>query len=261
MYRRMGFASFDLETAKITPKGDNPHAYRPLGIICAGIATEVDNVALYWGGIREEKNAVYNPQMSKDEAVGIVEALQNLYEDGYPPLTWNGVSFDFVILAEESGMWQECFDLALQSYDMMLQFFCRQGYYLGLNRALLAHGLEGKLDDISGADVPGMWGNGEFERVLRYQARDVTQPLLLAKKIAENEGYIRWYSSRQMSDGAKHRRSITPKETYLGELVPVRECLVMPEPDTSWMRASQGRGALLVQWQRAGFDVEHLFKR
>ena len=42
--------------------------------------------------------------MSQQEAAGLVEYLAAQVEHGYTIVTWNGLGFDFDILAEESGM-------------------------------------------------------------------------------------------------------------------------------------------------------------
>ena len=51
--------------------------------------------------------------MSRAEAQGLVHDLAQLVEEGYTLLTWNGLGFDFNILAEESGLQTECERLAM----------------------------------------------------------------------------------------------------------------------------------------------------
>ena len=46
--------------------------------------------------------------MSRQEAAGLVRYLATQVAQGYTVVTWNGVGFDFDVLAEESGMLEEC---------------------------------------------------------------------------------------------------------------------------------------------------------
>jgi len=55
----------------------------------------------------------------REEAATLVRYLEDQVAHGYGVLTWNGLGFDFVVLAEESGMLQECRALALSHVDMM----------------------------------------------------------------------------------------------------------------------------------------------
>lgn len=247
---RNGYASFDLETAKVTPIGDNPHAYRPLGIITAAIATDTQDLetAMFWAGMNYDNG--YTEKMTKDEAQRVVMELRRLHDAGWPGLTWNGFHFDYVILAEESGMWGECFELALDHYDMMFQFFCRTGFFIGLHTVEMAHGLAGKYDNLSGADIPPLWKDREYERVLLYQRSDVIQPLTLAGKIHDNDDTMLWFTKQQRAE--RFARPPKPKETWLGPLLTVKECFSLPEPDTGWIRNPTPRSHFLSQWERSG---------
>lgn len=55
--------------------------------------------------------------MSRDDAAELVNFLAEAADSGSTILTWNGLDFD--ILAEESGMVEECRQLALAHVDMM----------------------------------------------------------------------------------------------------------------------------------------------
>jgi RNase H-like protein len=86
--------------------------------------------------------------------------------DGYTLLSWNGLSFDFNILAEESGLPDECGKLAMDHVDMMFHVVCRLGHYIALARAAEAVGIPGKAGGMSGYDAPRMWADGQHEQVL-----------------------------------------------------------------------------------------------
>ncbi len=73
----------------------------------------------------------------------LVHDLQKLVKNGYTLLTWNGAGFDFQVLAQESGLFEECGELALHHIDMMLLVTFRKGWLLPLQKALEGACLEG----------------------------------------------------------------------------------------------------------------------
>src|SRR5689334_6018744 len=97
------FIAFDLETAKVqSPHSRNWIEQRPLGICCAATYCEGAKAPLVWyGGKRQNRPA---PQMTPSEASVLVQYLRQRVLRGYTIVTWNGVGFDFDILAEESGL-------------------------------------------------------------------------------------------------------------------------------------------------------------
>jgi len=97
-------------------------------------------------------------------------------------------------LAEESGMVEECGELALNHVDLMLLVTFKKGWYLGLEKALSGAGIAGKVHELqlkngkmlrgmSGALAPKLWSAGETEAVLTYLRGDVEQTLALANII------------------------------------------------------------------------------
>lgn len=233
----MKLASFDLEIAnELNEVGDLTN----LGVSCAALALSEgmveDNPVLYWWDV---------PRLSKERCQRLVEDLQYYDNLGYKIVTWNGCGFDFQVLANESGMFTECAELALNHIDMMLLVTFRKGHYLGLDKALKGAGLEGKqhevklsdgtiLTEMSGALAPQMWANGETEAVLEYLKGDVVQPLLLAQRI-EQTGLIKWLSS-----SGKTSMVYSP-------LISVAECFSISKPDTSWMTNAPTREKF-VEW-------------
>jgi hypothetical protein len=182
----MKFASFDIEIAKVIAD-DNPdwRSATPLGITCAAVALTGSDDPRFWYG---------KPQMSREDCCTMVADLQALVRDGYSLLTWNGSSFDFAVLAEESGMYKECAELNANHIDMMMIVTFTKGYFLGLQKALVGAGLTGKLKhvtlrdgspltDMNGALAPKLWAQEEYDAVLAYLRDDVVQPLRLAEII------------------------------------------------------------------------------
>lgn len=232
----MKLNSFDIEIAKEVSFGDQDLTEQmPLGITCAASTLYDDwNKSLVWyAGMRNEAadfrnlgdiSAFAASSMTPIEAQKVVKDLLEYNAAGYVPLTWNGLHFDFVVLAHESGLFEECRHLALNHYDLMFQFFCRKGFFLGLNKALLGMGLAGKTEGMSGELAPQYWREGRYGEVLEYVVNDTTEPIELVKKLEAHRFELDWISSRgkRMTD-------------YLGPLLTVNQCLDLPQPDTSWM--------------------------
>jgi hypothetical protein len=234
----MKFASFDIEIAKVMAD-DQPdwRSATPLGITCAAVALSGTGEPVFWHG---------TPQLTRPQCCDMVADLQALVASGHTLLTWNGSSFDFAVLAEESGMYAECAELNAKHIDMMMIVTFTKGYFLGLQKALVGAGLSGKLKhvtlkdgtpltDMNGAMAPKLWAEGEYDAVLAYLRDDVVQPLRLAEMI-ENTKVIRW-----VSNAGKPQSVAVPK------LLTVEECFAIPEPDTSWM-ASPPKRRQFVEW-------------
>lgn len=219
------YLAFDIEVAAILPDNASDwKAYRPLGITCAAIAQQMDDGSIFtdtWHA--GEYDGSYTPRMAQYECRLIVYSLMAATSNGFTLLTHNGVGFDFDILAEESGMWQECAELAMNSVDTMLHFHCRQGYAVGLEAICKGMGIKGKLEGVSGALAPQMWQEGRYDEVLAYVAQDARCTLEMALAVEERHT-LTWITQR-----GKPRTIIMP--TWL----PVREALKLPEPDNSWM--------------------------
>ena len=150
-------ACFDLEIAKPIPD-DAPSwdPYFPVGISCAALALEGEAEPRIWQAA---------PQMAAAEVSAMLDELQQISAAGYTLLTWNGCKFDFRVVGEECGRWDEAASLAADHVDLMLMFSFRQGHFLGLDRALQGSGIQGKrktvtlnsgetIHDMDGARAP-----------------------------------------------------------------------------------------------------------
>ena len=231
----MKLISFDIEISKIIPDfSGNLFEHSPLGISCAAVAH--DEVK-FWKGV---------PNLSKEENQKMVRDLMKYAADGYTFVTWNGCGFDFRLLAEESGMFEECGEMALSHVDLMLLVTFTKGWFLGLDKALKGAGIAGKvhelelkngeiLHDMSGALAPKLWADGEYDAVLTYLRGDVVQTLALAKNVQQTRK-IRWTSGRGK-----------PQSVSVPRLMTVRECFDIREPDTSWMSNAPEREDF-VRW-------------
>lgn len=142
---------------------------------------------------------------------------------GYKVVTWNGLGFDFPVLAREASMLRQCQALALNHVDMMFQFFCQTGYLVSLDAVARGMGLPGKTQG-SGKDMPDLWARGEYQKVLDHVAEDVAITLEVAHR-CQGKGQISWITKR----GSK---STMPLE---GGWLTVEQAMKLPDPDTSWM--------------------------
>lgn len=214
------YLAFDIEIAKEIPEGETDwKAHRPLGITCAAAASS-DGGLWNW---HANDGGKFLPQMTKDQALMMVFRLDTLVRSGYTLLTWNGLGFDFSVLAEESQAMGSCRELALGHVDMMFAFFCSKGFPLGLETAAKGMSLLGKPEGMTGAKAPKLWANGEYHRVLDYVSWDVKNTLALAQAVEES-GRLDWTA-----------RSGRPNSWYCDRWLTVKEAMALPEPGTSWM--------------------------
>jgi len=219
-------ASFDIEIASVVPETVRDWSkVKGVGISCAAVALSDAHDVQIWDS---------KPRFAKRKSVDLVKRLMELRDQGYMLVTWNGCSFDFRVLAEESGLIQQCGQLALNHVDLMLMVTFTKGWYLSLQAALEGAGLSGKLKtvqlsdgskihDMDGSKAPDLWAAGEYEAVIAYLKQDVVQLLELAQSV-NRRGRINWTS-----------RSGNPQQIRFSKLLTVTESFDIPEPDTSWM--------------------------
>ena len=236
----MKLASFDIEIASVIH--DDVHDWSKqsgLGISCAAVAVSDSDNIRFWSG---------NPRLNKNDAQALVRELSDLTEAGYSIVTWNGCSFDFRVLAEESNLLEETSQLALQHIDLMMMVTFTKGWFLSLQKALEGAGLPGKLkaiklsdgtvvSDMDGSKAPSLWAAGEYDAVLTYLKKDVQQELLLAQSI-NSSGRISWISN-----------SGKPQYVNFPRLLTVSECFDIREPDTSWMTDPPSRNRF-IDWMQ-----------
>jgi hypothetical protein len=219
------FVAFDIEIANPFPDGvDDWQPFRPFGISCAATLTSQGTMTVWHG--RTPGSAAPGDRMSRDEVAELIAHLESLTAGGHTILTWNGLGFDFDVLAEESGLTARCRALALDHVDMMFHFFCVQGYALGLDRAAKGMGLAGKPAGMTGALAPRYWAEGRRQEVLDYVRQDVRTTLDLALRVQEQRA-LSWTDSR-----GKSQRLRLPS----GWLT-ARQALALPLPDVSFMRS------------------------
>ena len=240
--------AFDLEIVKEIPPGcADWRSIRPLGISCAATAEYDENgnkkVFTWFHG--EPDNPIPGAMTQFELSSGLLLYLQVKADQGFTILTWNGLQFDFDVLAEESGHYQDCIDLAMNSIDMMYQVVCTKGYPLGLDTVAKGLGLPGKTEGMHGDLAPAMWAGSLEERlkVLEYVQQDAQTTLDVYLESVHKCG-ICWTSK------TGRRQSV-----YIGQdWKTVTECNLIPKPDTSWMTNPMTRESFYAWIPKAEYE-------
>jgi len=94
----MPYAAFDIEIAKDIPDGKPWQEVAPVGITCAALAFSDGRPSRFYKGV---------PSIPRHGCAAIVQNLEALAKN-YTLVTWNGCGFDFAVLAQESGLVEEC---------------------------------------------------------------------------------------------------------------------------------------------------------
>jgi len=225
--------AFDLEIARPIPDGTEDRK-ECLGISCAATYTD-DGVSTVWVG--EGGSDGWPERLSAAECCRLANYLVTEWVDGALIVTWNGLGFDFYILAEEcagSGWHDNLADLALDHVDVAFAMFCDLGYMCGLDAACQGMRIPGKMEGMCGALAPVMWAQGPEaqERVMEYVAQDAKATLDIYLEIV-GAGFLRWITKR----GVPCRTPWYPVQEDVNprRLLTVEESLRLPAPNVSWM--------------------------
>lgn len=225
------FLAFDIEIATPIPDGTTDwEPYRPFGISCAATFAQDEDAPHMWYG------ANYANRMEEDQVCQLVDYLQQMVYGGYTIVTFNGAGFDFRCLFDESQLFDECKELALNHYDLYFQLFAQLGYGPGLDRLCKGMNLGEKPEGVNGAAAPQMWLDGRHQEVMDYCAGDVRLTMALALE-AKRLGAVRWTSRAGKSTGAR-----------MLELLTVQEALLLPEPDVSWQTGERWTREKFTGW-------------
>jgi hypothetical protein len=230
------FLAFDIEIAKILPEGvDDLKAHRPLGICCAAAVAEDDVQPHVWYSCNEDGSPA--PRKCRKDASDLVDFLVRQVEKGYTMLTWNGLRFDFDILAEESRRHADCKLFAMKHVDLMFHIFCEKGFRVGLEAAAGALGYEGKTSGTRAAMAPQSWANGDFSRVLSYATNDCRLTLAVATTSEYNQSFS-WIT----------QRGTTSSFPLISGWQSVEHAMKSPLPDTSWMSTPPDPRSRFTDW-------------
>ena len=187
------YLAFDLETATVLPSDCPPWGTcGAVGISCAATCACDSDVPRLWFGCGSRRRPA--SRMTESEIRLLVEYLAAQVQRGYTILTWNGLGFDFRILAEESGLSRECGDLAVEHVDMMFHVLCRLGFGVALESAAKGLGVGTKPAGVSGSLIPQLWNQGRYQELLHYVANDAKLTLAVAEA-CEKRGHFCWLAS------------------------------------------------------------------
>ena len=210
------FVGMDIETVKIIETGEDWQSHRPLGIACAAFASRTQSKIF---AADADKS-----QMTPDQVGEMVGWIENLVRHGAVMVTWNGLHFDWPVIAEESGAFDACQNLALEHVDMMYHLFCAKGFPLSL--AVAADGMKvgSKTKNVTGNLAPVMWDEGKRQEVMDYCMQDTLLTLNLARK-CEQHGRLDWVS----------RSGMLNRLRLPNGWLRVCDAAQMELPDTNWM--------------------------
>ena len=134
------YLALDLETARVSDGSGDWRSQRPLGITCVALLGSDQDSPQLWHG--KNSDGTPAPQMTPADLGALLAHLRQMVDSGYTLLTWNGMGFDWDILAEESGDLISCRNFALDHVDMMFHIFCEKGFAVSLDKAAQGLGLE-----------------------------------------------------------------------------------------------------------------------
>jgi hypothetical protein len=227
------YLAFDIETAKEIPGVDfNWKPHRPLGITCIATQSIECDEPRHW--LSHTSSGTPAAQMTQADVAAFVRYLASAVTNGFVPLSWNGLAFDFDVIAEESGLVEQCRTLARNHVDMMFHVVCIKGFPVALKNAASGLGVQGKLAGVEGIDAPSLWANGQYDVVKDYVAQDVRTTLAVALK-AESQRSFAWTTR-------KGTRSSMPLSR--GWLT-VKAAARLPLPDTAWMSDPPSRDVFM----------------
>lgn len=214
----MKYIGWDIEIEKDVQEGTNWKNIRPLGITCASAVAD-DFVEPWWGGKSESK---YNSRMSPKECLEMMLFLKSKTPE-YTIVTWNGLAFDFDVAAEECLNKQLGIEMALNHMDIMYQFFCQNGFPVGIDAVCKGSGLPSKIEGMHGDLAPQMWRDGRYQEVIDYNIQDSRMALNVSNFIEAKHG-LYWITKKGIN-----------KYKYIGNLLKVKDCSNIILPDQSWM--------------------------
>ena len=215
------FLALDIETTKAFPSGEPWRDHAPLGISCAtAYASDLEN-PMVWADKYEDGR--YADQLSTATTRLMLREFEQLAQT-YTLVTWNGIGFDWPVIAQESGELDACRELALNHVDMMFHLFCVKGYPASLSAACHQMGLPSKTAGIDGSMATQVWAEGDRQTVVDYCVQDSTITAALAEA-CHRANNLHWTSRR----GRKLTLPL-PNGWFTA-----KEAIALPNPDTSWM--------------------------
>jgi len=242
MHRK--YLAFDIETCKVQPANAvDSRVGCPLGISCAATIASCSGVPRLWHGGKSRSQP--RNQMTRKEAQQLVNYLAKQVERGHTIVTWNGLGFDFDILAEESGLLATCKALAIAHVDMMFHVLGKIGFGVSLESAARGMDMAGKHEGITGVEIPRLWAEGRWQKVFDYVRQDARLVLQLAT-VCEERRHLRWITR------SGRRRELRLPRGWLT----VKAVERLPEPNAFWCRSQWSR-TRFAAWLHCVRPVKH----
>jgi hypothetical protein len=273
----MRYLAFDLEVASSFPTDGDWRDHRPLGISCAAAYRSDGKVMTWYGVIGDAGGGERKPSMSFEDCRRIVYNLAMHHLAGYKIVTWNGLGFDFDVLAEEcsAGLAGPLYktairNMALASVDLGFLMVCQMGFMIGLESCAKGLGLEGKMNGLSGDLAPILWtGGGKTitdeqrqaidvlnvnpgtkdaqELVLKYVQQDARTTGLVYEELIR-QGEVTWTTRA----GMRSKRAWAPRMGDDGLPIIVSDASDLPIPSYKGRPPLMDRN-MFIEWTR---DVE-----
>lgn len=114
---------FDIETHAVTPEGEDVLSHLPLGITCAAASVEGGEKKLFYPGWTE--NIPAGELEGPMKPYEINEMVDWMLDKKMLIATWNGLGFDWRVIATEVPDRDDIKEIALNHIDPMFELVCR----------------------------------------------------------------------------------------------------------------------------------------
>tara|TARA_Y100000385_G_C13003559_1_gene598354 strand:- start:114 stop:803 length:690 start_codon:yes stop_codon:yes gene_type:complete len=158
----------------------------------------------------------------------ILHLWKRYNEDKVRIVSWNGVKFDFYLLANQPGTndieKEYCKFLAKKHTDIAFAFLAERGYMISLSSAI------GRPHELDPKDIPALWACGapETKSLVYNYLEDQSDTILNILHNIENNKRLNYINSK----GNKQEwKPVMHKD----KLLSVRNAMMLDEPDTSYM--------------------------
>jgi hypothetical protein len=218
------YVAFDIETSQKAP--DDRASIGKLDITCVGYYISGEQHTLKSSFYGDFVQGVGFEVMKELHINRVVCWLWEHYKQGYQIVSWNGMGFDFPVLAgNASARYKERVEtIAWGSYDPAFHMLCEKGFMIGLGSYAEVNDLGVKTMD--GLEAVEKWSLGFEEQleVIEYVKHDALLTARAWEKMNER-GAVEWITRSGKSSVWQ------PSKRFL----PVEEAYGLPLPDTSWM--------------------------
>lgn len=279
--------AFDLEITRPLPSGDMDAAPFVGISCCAAKLSDVPHPVVWYAGQGPQSQFEDWPLPAEMDAGQLAEVADFLLlhaSQGYEIVTWNGLGFDYKVLARGIGdpdRSAALAKLALTQYDPGFVQVCQAGYMAKLVGVAQGLGVGSKTAGMHGALAPVLWSNvwpetldeeGEAalradieglalapgsraaqDLVLEYVANDVDITLASYMALCQRRS-VNWITAR----GRPSRRPWLPKLKRGAQGVRFwspAEALHLQEPNTSWMDSPPRPREEYYKWTVAALGV------